>query len=115
MLSDTKSRLEVGDGNILLNWGVLTVAVAIAVWIAVAVTNNPASNGLQCTILGHPATSILCAETPFAYNEKPLKHAVFQRFLHFDVLSCDPGDFGVISSVSTGYQRVASKSIEPTH
>ena len=40
MLSDTKSRLEVGDGNILLNWGVLTVAVATVVWIAVAVTNN---------------------------------------------------------------------------
>ena len=46
MLSDTKSRLEVGDGNILLNWGVLTVAVATVVWIAVAVTNNPAYNGL---------------------------------------------------------------------
>ena len=39
----------------------------------------------------------------------------FRGFLHFDALSCDPGDFGVISSVSTGYQRVASKSIEPTH
>ncbi len=46
MISDTKSRLEVGDGNILLNWGVLTVAVAVIVWIAVAVTGNPAFNAL---------------------------------------------------------------------
>lgn len=46
MISDTKSRLEVGDGNILLYWGVLTVAVATIVWCAVTITGNAAYNGL---------------------------------------------------------------------
>lgn len=46
MISDTKSRLEVGDGNILLYWGLLTVAVATIVWCAVTITGNAAYNGL---------------------------------------------------------------------
>ena len=46
MISATKNRFEVGDGNILLNWGILIVAIASAVWAAVAATGNPAFNGL---------------------------------------------------------------------
>lgn len=46
MISDTKSRFEIGDGNILLNWGILTVVIASAVWAAVVATRNPAFNGL---------------------------------------------------------------------
>lgn len=44
MLSDTRSRLEVGDGNVLLNWGVLTVLVAVAVWVTSVVTHSTYSN-----------------------------------------------------------------------
>ncbi len=46
MISETKSRFEVGDGNILLNWGILTATIATVVWAAVAATGNPAFNGL---------------------------------------------------------------------
>lgn len=51
MISDTKSRLEVGDGNILLNWGILTVVIASVVWAAVAATRNPAFNGLWALMI----------------------------------------------------------------
>ena len=46
MISETKSRFEVGDGNILLSWGILTATIATVVWAAVAATGNPAFNGL---------------------------------------------------------------------
>ena len=52
MISETKSRFEVGDGNILLSWGILTATIATVVWAAVAATGNPAFNGLS--IAGWP-------------------------------------------------------------
>lgn len=45
MISRTKDRY-VGDANIMLLWGYLTVTVAAAVWIMLAVTHNPAWNSL---------------------------------------------------------------------
>lgn len=45
MISRTKSRY-IGDGNIMLMWGYLTVTVTTAVWVALALTRNPAWNWL---------------------------------------------------------------------
>ncbi len=46
MISKSKKRLEIGDGNVFLYWGTLSVVIGIAVWVAVATTLNPAWNGL---------------------------------------------------------------------
>ena len=46
MIADTRSRIETRDGNIVLNWGLLSVAVAAIVWIALVITGNPDFNGL---------------------------------------------------------------------
>ncbi len=33
MIARTKERYMLGDGNIMLLWGYLTVAVSVAIWI----------------------------------------------------------------------------------
>lgn len=43
MISRTRDRY-IGDGNIMLMWGYLTVGVSALVWILLALTNNPAWN-----------------------------------------------------------------------
>ena len=40
MIADTRSRIETRDGNIVLNWGLLSVAVAAIVWIALGYLFN---------------------------------------------------------------------------
>ncbi|MDE6304996.1 MAG: hypothetical protein K2L90_00225 [Muribaculaceae bacterium] len=46
MINRTKDRYMLGDGNILLIWGYLTVAVTVLVWILLALTHNNAVNWL---------------------------------------------------------------------
>lgn len=46
MIADTRRKVETEDGNILLNWGILSVAVATITWIALLITGDPAFNGL---------------------------------------------------------------------
>lgn len=60
MIARTKERY-VGNGNILLMWGYLTMAVAIIVWIMLAVTHKGSWNWLWFAIplVGCPATCIM--------------------------------------------------------
>lgn len=46
MIERSKTRRFLGDGNIMLLWGYVTVAVAALVWILLAVTHHPAVNWL---------------------------------------------------------------------
>lgn len=46
MIAPTKERYMLGDGNIMLLWGYLTVVVSVAIWILLAVTHNPVWNWL---------------------------------------------------------------------
>ena len=46
MIARTKSRYALGDGNIMLMWGYLTVAVSLAVWILLYYTHSGAVNWL---------------------------------------------------------------------
>lgn len=59
MIARTKDRY-IGNGNIMLLWGYLTVAVSLAVWILLAVTLNGAWNRLWFLI---PAIGLTV--TPF--------------------------------------------------
>lgn len=51
MIRQTKSRLNLGDGNILLLWGYLTVGVALLVWGLLLFTGHPAVNWLWFLIM----------------------------------------------------------------
>jgi len=60
MIARTKKRY-IGDGNILLLWGYLSVAVAAAIWILIACTHNGVWNWLWFLIwiVGGIATPIM--------------------------------------------------------
>lgn len=51
MISRTKDRYMLGDGNILLMWGYLTIAVGVLVWVLLTVTHNYAWNWLWFLIM----------------------------------------------------------------
>ncbi len=48
MIRNTKSKLELGDGNILLLWGYLSVGVAAMVYFAGMLTHSVYTNWLWC-------------------------------------------------------------------
>lgn len=50
MIHRTRERY-IGDGNIMLMWGYLTVAVAILVWVMLVLTHHPAWNYLWFLIM----------------------------------------------------------------
>ncbi len=71
MIARTKERY-VGDGNILLMWGYVTVAVAVLVWIMLVVTRNPAWNWLWffIGIIGGIATPIMARKQDVSFGVK---------------------------------------------
>lgn len=64
MISRTKDRY-IGDGNIMLMWGWLTIAVTGLVWAALALTLNPTWNWLWFLIpvIGGIATPIMAKKS----------------------------------------------------
>lgn len=64
MISRTKDRY-IGDGNIMLMWGWLTIAVTGLVWLALAYTLNPQWNWLWFLIpaIGGVATPIMARKS----------------------------------------------------
>ena len=65
MIARTKQRY-IGDGNIMLMWGYLCVAVAAAIWILTACTHNGAWSWLWFLIwiIGGTATPIMAPSPP---------------------------------------------------
>lgn len=64
MIDQTKIRLHIGDGNILLMWGYLTVSVSALVGTLLYVTENPVWNWLWFLIMviGGVATPVMARE-----------------------------------------------------
>lgn len=60
MITRTKQRY-IGDGNIMLMWGYLTVTITILVWVLLSATHHPAWNWLWFLIwiIGGTATPIM--------------------------------------------------------
>lgn len=71
MISRTKERY-IGDGNIMLMWGYLTVCVSALVWVMLALTHNPVWNYLWFLIwiVGGTATPIMARKE---FREKGVK------------------------------------------
>ncbi len=61
MIQNTKRKLEIGDGNIMLFWGYLSVGVAFIVCLAGVFTHSPCSNWLWFLIpvIGFPVMKYL--------------------------------------------------------
>lgn len=71
MISRTKERY-IGDGNIMLMWGYLTVCVSALVWVMLALTHNPEWNYLWFLIwiVGGTTTPIMARKQ---YADKGMK------------------------------------------
>ena len=71
MIERTRERY-VGDGNILLMWGYVTVTVAALVWIMLVATHNQAWNWLWFLIwiIGGTATPIMARRHQVKYGVK---------------------------------------------
>lgn len=61
MISRTKERYMLGDGNIMLMWGYVTLCISVLVWVLLVLTHNPAVNWLWFAIwiIGGIATPIM--------------------------------------------------------
>lgn len=61
MICRSKTTRYIGDGNLLLLWGYVTIAVAALVWILLAITHSPAVNWLWYLIwiIGGIATPVI--------------------------------------------------------
>lgn len=71
MIARTKRRY-IGDGNIMLLWGYLTVAVTVLVWVLLVATHNQAWNWLWFLIwiIGGTLTPIMAKKSEFRKGVK---------------------------------------------
>lgn len=81
MISRTKERYHLGDGNIMLMWGYLTVGVTALVWILLALTRNPACNWLWFLIwiIGGIATPLMAKNKRKEYGFKSYSDRISSR------------------------------------
>lgn len=82
MIERTRQRYSLGDGNILLLWGYLTVIVSVLVWILLYLTHNPVWNWLWFLIwiIGGSVTPFMarkhqCAKGMKSYSDKLVSQA----------------------------------------
>ncbi len=70
MIRNTKSKLELGDGNILLLWGYLSVGVAAMVYFAGMLTHSVYTNWIWLLIplIGFPAMKYLDRKKTSEYS-----------------------------------------------
>lgn len=71
MINRTKERYNIGDGNIMLMWGILTVLTAAAVWLLLIFTQNQLWNWLWFAI---PVAGGIA--TPFMSRRKHREYGV---------------------------------------
>ena len=80
MIQRTRERY-VGDGNIMLMWGYLTVVVTALVWILLVTTRNQACNWLWflIPIVGGIATPIMSRQRQVNYGVKSYSDKVISQ------------------------------------
>ena len=79
MIQETKNKLEVGDGNVLLIWGYVSVCTAILVYVMIMLTgNNPLVNWLWFLIplIGYP---VMQKQKRKETNIKPLSSSYIDK------------------------------------
>lgn len=81
MIARTKERYSLGDGNIMLMWGYLTLIVSVLVWVLLALTHNPAVNWLWYLIwiVGGIATPIMAKKNAVKKGAKTYTDKIISR------------------------------------
>lgn len=81
MIARTKERYALGDGNILLLWGWLTVGVSALIWILIEVTHHPAVNWLWFLIwiIGGIATPVMAKKKEVKKGNKSYSDNLISR------------------------------------
>jgi len=81
MIARTKERYRLGDGNIMLMWGYLTITVSLLVWILLALSHNPAVNWLWFLIwiIGGTATPIMARNKTVEKGVKTYTDKIISR------------------------------------
>lgn len=81
MIARTKKRYSLGDGNILLLWGYLTVTVSALIWILLYLTGNPAANWLWYLIwiIGGIATPVMVRKQAVSCGVKTYTDKIITR------------------------------------
>ena len=81
MIAKTKKRYMLGDGNILLLWGYLTVTVSALIWALLAITGNPAVNWLWYLIwvIGGIATPVMVRKQTVRSGVKTYTDKIISR------------------------------------
>lgn len=81
MIARTKERYSLGNGNIMLLWGYLTVGISVLIWILLALTHNPAVNWLWFLIwiIGGIVTPIMAKKNAAKKGVKTYTDKIISR------------------------------------
>lgn len=101
MIARTKERYSLGDGNIMLMWGYLTVGISILIWVLLALTHNPAVNWLWFLIwiIGGIATPIMVKKEAVKKGVKTYTDIIISRLwsiVGFSAIVCTFGCLGLL-------------------
>lgn len=93
MIARTKERYNLGDGNIMLMWGYLTLGISVLVWVLLALTHNPAVNWLWFLIwiVGGIATPIMARKEAVKKGVKTYTDKIISRLwsvVGFSAMAC---------------------------
>lgn len=103
MINRTKERYMLGDGNIMLMWGYLIIAVTALVWITIALTHNPAANWLWFLIwiIGGTATPIMSKRQQVKQGVKSYSDKIISRMWTMVGLTCT-----VATAICVGFMLI---------
>ena len=90
MIARTKERYMLGDGNILLLWGYLTVAVSLLVWALLMVYRHPAVNWLWFLIwvVGGTVTPMIAKKRTIKSGVKSYSDKISSRIWNVVGVCC---------------------------
>lgn len=108
MISRTKERY-IGDGNIMLMWGYLTVAVGVLVWVLLNATGNLNWNlcWLLIPLIGGIASPIMSRRHKAkcgvkSYSDRVSSHIWFVVIIYAIVAMLFNLGFGILAHIATG-------------
>ena len=93
MITRTKERYHLGDGNIMLMWGYLTLSISVLIWVLLALTHNPVVNWLWFLIwiIGGILTPVMAKKEAIRKGVKTYTDKIISRLwsvVGFSAIAC---------------------------